>query len=123
MASAVKNTFMASGTRGPRSCSTARAKAMSVAMGMPQPPAVGVPRFSREKSRAGTSIPPRALARGKAGWRTDASSPLSTSRLISRPTIRKKMTISPSLIQCSRLLSRTMLNTEMRRCSSHTPGK
>ena len=47
---------------------------------------------------AGTIMPPIAPAMGSAAWRGDASSPASASRLISRPTRRKKTAIKPSLI-------------------------
>ena len=43
MATAVRNTFSASGARLPRSASTPKANAMSVAIGMPQPVARSVP--------------------------------------------------------------------------------
>ena len=38
---------------------------------------------------------------GSVARRTEASSPTRTSRLISRPTTRKKMAMRPSLIQWS----------------------
>ncbi len=47
---------------------------------------------------AGTTMPPIAPAIGSAAWRGDDSSPASPSRLISSPTSRKKIAISPSLI-------------------------
>ena len=40
-----------------------------------------------------------AAAAGSAARRTDASSPTSNSRLISRPTTKKKITINPSFTQ------------------------
>ncbi len=46
MASAVRKTLSPTGTREPTSASTPSAKAMSVAMGMPQPRSPGVPAFS-----------------------------------------------------------------------------
>ena len=41
-----------------------------------------------------------AAAKGSAACLGEASSPTSTSRLISRPTMKKKSAINPSLIQC-----------------------
>ena len=43
MARAVRKILRASGARVPSSANTPKAKAMSVAMGMPQPEAVSVP--------------------------------------------------------------------------------
>jgi hypothetical protein len=44
-------------------------------------------------------MPPAAATTGNAAWRRSRSSPATTSRLISRPTAKKKIVISPSLIQ------------------------
>ena len=52
---------------------------------------------------AGRIAPPMAAAIGSVARRTDASSPTRTSRLISRPTTRKKTAMRPSLIQWSRV--------------------
>ncbi len=41
-------------------------------------------------------MPPSAAATARAAFRGCASSPASTSRLISRPTTKKKMAMSPS---------------------------
>jgi hypothetical protein len=46
MASASRKTFSAEGTLGPRRATTPRAKAMSVAIGMPQPPDPSPPAFN-----------------------------------------------------------------------------
>ena len=43
MANATMNSFSATGTRAPRSAMTASAKAISVAIGMPNPDSVAVP--------------------------------------------------------------------------------
>ena len=48
---------------------------------------------------AGTIIPPRAAITGSVARRTEASSPTSNSRLISRPTTKKNTTIRPSFTQ------------------------
>ena len=50
---------------------------------------------------AGTAMPPIAAAIGMAALRGEASSPTSSSRLISSPTTKKKITIRPSLTQCA----------------------
>src|SRR5690606_16482497 len=47
---------------------------------------------------AGMMAPPNALRIGSAAWRGVESPPLTTSRLISRPTRRKKIAMRPSLI-------------------------
>ena len=54
---------------------------------------------------AGTTIPPSAAMAGSATLLRSDSSPATTSRLISSPTSRKKIAISRSLIQISRVLS------------------
>ncbi len=51
---------------------------------------------------AGTIMPPRAAAIGSAARRKSRSSPTTISRFTSRPTTKKKIAISPSLIQCLR---------------------
>ena len=104
MASAVKNTLSPTGALSPSNAKTPRAKAMSVAMGMPQPAAPSVPALMARYISAGTTAPPTAAATGSAAPRTEDSSPTSTSRLISRPTTKKNTAISPSLIQWVRSL-------------------
>ena len=54
-----------------------------------------------EKSST-TSIPPMAANTGRAACFIEDSSPTIISRLISRPTTKKNMAISPSFTQCSR---------------------
>ncbi len=54
---------------------------------------------------AGTTMPPMAAMAGSAAWPKVDSSPRSSSRLISRPTRKKKIAISPSLIHSSSGLS------------------
>jgi hypothetical protein len=44
-------------------------------------------------------MPPMAAAIGSIAFRGSASSPTSSSRLISRPTAKKKIAMRPSLIQ------------------------
>ena len=101
IANAVRNIFNANGTRPERSEAMPNEKAISVAMGTPQPFANSVPLLKIVKINAGTSIPPTAPAMGNTDCLKDASSPLTISRFISMPTWKKKMAISPSLIQCS----------------------
>ena len=57
------------GTRRPRSGDDAEAKAMSVAIGTPHPWAASVPAVMAKKSRAGTTMPPRAATAGRAAAR------------------------------------------------------
>ena len=101
MASAARKTRRPMGMREPRMARTPSAKAMSVAMGMPQPRLASPPPTMARKMTAGTIAPPTAATIGSVARRTEASSPTSTSRLISRPTTRKKMAMRPSLIQWS----------------------
>ena len=82
------------------------AKAMSVAVGMPQPLAARVPWFTSVKTRAGTATPPKAAMIGRIAFLNDESSPQTTSRLISRPTVKKKITIRMSLMNFSTVMSR-----------------
>ena len=51
-------------------------------------------------------MPPAAAAMGSTAWRPVASSPTSTSRFISRPTVKKNTAMNPSSIQSSRGLLR-----------------
>ena len=53
--------------------------------------------------RAGTAAPPNAAATGSSALRGSASSPATISRLISRPTSRKKQAMRRSLIKCPTL--------------------
>ena len=57
MASAVRNTLRATGTRSPSSASTPRAKAMSVAIGMPQPATPSRPRVEGQVDQRGNHRP------------------------------------------------------------------
>lgn len=72
---------------------------MSVAMGMASPVAPGVWRVSSAKSVTGTIIPPTAAMIGKRACRKLDNSPTSISRLISSPTLKKKIAISASLMK------------------------
>ncbi len=68
MASATRNTFRASGIRFPRRLIIPREKAISVAMGMPQPcrtPGIPVKETTARKIRAGKTMPPRAPKGGQ----------------------------------------------------------
>ncbi len=102
MARAVRKIRRPIGTRDPSRTSTPSANAMSVAIGTPQPRAASASPLVMSRNRiAGRTAPPTAAVIGRAARRTDASSPTRTSRLISRPTTRKKIAISPSLIHTS----------------------
>ncbi len=50
-------------------------------------------------------MPPAAAMAGSAAARHSFNSPLTSSRLISSPTTKKKRAINPSLIQSCRLLA------------------
>ena len=99
-ASAVRNIFKDEGTRLPKRDKIPIANAMSVAIGIPAPFWVMVPKFNNKNSPAGTSIPPSAPKRGKAAFLILDNSPLYISRSNSNPINRKKIVIKPSLIQC-----------------------
>ena len=73
---------------------------MSVAMGMPQPRAPGVPALSAAKIRAGATSPPSAAATGRSALRKLERCPTESSRLISSPTTKKKTVIRASFTQC-----------------------
>ncbi len=80
------------------------AKAMSVAVGMPQPFAAAVPPLKSANTAAGASMPPAAASTGRMALRTVESWPQTISRLISRPTQKKKITISPSFTSFSTVI-------------------
>ena len=104
MARAVRNTFRDTGTRSPNIDNIPTAKAISVAVGIPQPLAASVPWFTSVKMRAGTATPPKAAMMGRIAFLKDDSSPHTTSRLISRPTVKKKITIRMSLMNFSTVI-------------------
>ncbi|MNR53215.1 hypothetical protein D3C85_1731890 [compost metagenome] len=81
----------------------ASAKAISVAIGMPQPAAVGWFRLITKYRPAGISMPPKAAITGKLALLMEESSPSNNSRLISRPTSKKKTAIRASLIHAKML--------------------
>jgi hypothetical protein len=96
MASVRRKGRRVAGARRAATVSTPRAKAMSVAIGIPHPRAPSPPTFTRRYRPAGTTIPPTAASTGRAAARGSRSSPIVNSRLISRPTTRKNRVISPS---------------------------
>ena len=104
MANAVRKTLSETGTRSPSIERMPTAKAMSVAVGIPQPLAASVPWLKAAKIKAGASMPPAAATTGRIALRTDESCPLTTSRLISRPTVKKKITIRQSLMNFSTVM-------------------
>jgi hypothetical protein len=91
-----RKAFSAEGTRSPARAITPTARAMSVAIGTPQPRALVPPAMSRYTT-AGTAIPPIAAASGRADARLPARWPLVTSRLISRPTTKNNTALTPSV--------------------------
>ncbi len=92
------------GTRRPSIATTPSANAMSVAIGMPQPSASAPPPTTRTNSSAGTTMPPTAATRGRIAARRSANSPVTSSRLTSRPMTRKNRAMSPSLTTCAHRL-------------------
>ena len=99
MASATKKVTNAGGTRLPNNTKAEMAKAMSVAIGIPQPAAPSSPEFMPKYISAGNAIPPTAASMGKIATLMLESSPTSTSRFISSPMMKKKIAIKPSFIQ------------------------
>ena len=98
-AKAVKNIFKEAGTLFPNKDKIPIAKAISVAIGIPAPFWVIVPKFSAKKIPAGTTIPPNAPKIGSAAFLMLANSPSYISRSNSKPIIKKKIAIKPSFIQ------------------------
>ena len=74
----------------PARVSRPTAKAMSVAMGIPQPDAPGPSQLKDRYRTAGRSIPPIAAARGRAAFLAVDRAPLMNSRFTSRPIRKKK---------------------------------
>src|SRR3546814_20268853 len=75
------------------------AKAMLVAAGIAEPFAsAGLPRATKRKMQAGTSMPAAAAITGRRRRSQVERRPSTNSLLISRPTSRKKIAIRPSLI-------------------------
>ena len=101
IANAVRNIFRDKGILLPSSEITPNEKAMSVAIGIPQPFALGVPALKNTYIRAGKIIPPAAANIGKDACLKEDSSPTIISRLISRPTTKKNIAIRASLTQWS----------------------
>ena len=98
-ASVVRNTFRPMGTLLPNIANTPSEKAMSVAIGMAAPRIM--PASEGQTSRkisTGMSIPPHAPMMGRMAFLMEESSPTRISRLISKPTERKKMAIRKSLM-------------------------
>ena len=103
MARLRRKTFNEVGTRRPSSETTPTAKAMSVAIGMPQPVEPAPDPLKARKMRAGTTMPPRAAATGSTAARGRRSSPVTISRLISRPTTKKKTAMRTSFTKSTRV--------------------
>ena len=91
--------------REPSSASTPTAKAMSVAAGMAQPRRRRVARLMAGIDRGRHGHAAHRREPGNATFGRADSSPSTNSCLISSPTRRKNMAISPSLIQSSSGLS------------------
>ena len=100
MAAAVRKMRSSTGTRAPIITIRATAKAVSVAIGTPQPCDHGPCGMTSRYSAAGATMPPIAAAIGSAAERRLARWPTVNSRLISSPTTRKKTVSRPSLTQC-----------------------
>ena len=100
---------MATGRCEPTIASTAVAKAMSVAVGIAQPPMSSPPPLLAAKAtkiRAGTATPPKAAAIGTAALPGLRSSPSTNSCFSSRPTRKKNTASRASAAQWLTLRSR-----------------
>ncbi len=106
MARAVRNTFSDTGTRSPRMDRMPMTKAMSVAVGIPQPDAAAEPLLTRVNINAGTATPPNAAITGIIAFFLLDSSPFFISRLISRPTVKKNKVMRMSLMKLSTVIPR-----------------
>ena len=98
MANAVRNILRLSGTLSPNSFKIAKEKAISVAIGIPQPWAVWGESFKKRNNNKGKIIPPIAANKGNIAFRSPLSSPIRSSRLISNPIRKKNKAMRPSLI-------------------------
>ena len=119
-ARAARNTFRPTGTRVLNTESTPRENAISVAIGIARPRcATTSSGHKRKNTSTGTTIPPHAPMIGSIAFFSDESSPTRISRLISRPTDRKKIAIRKSLmtsitfIECPPWLKRLKLPIEI----------
>ena len=98
-ASAAKNTFKPIGTLVLNTANTPNENAISVAIGMAIPLCISASEgHTKAKIRTGTIIPPHAPMIGSMALSLVDNSPTRISRLISRPTERKKMAMRKSLI-------------------------
>jgi hypothetical protein len=75
---------------------------MSVAIGMPHPLEASPEEFNAKYRIAGITIPPRAAMAGRAAARKEFNAPVTSSRLISRPTTKKNRAINASLTNSAR---------------------
>ncbi len=91
-----KKTFITLGTLGPKSETTPIANAISVAIGIPHPSDASPDELKAKNITAGTTIPPIAAINGNKASRNFFKCPVTISRLISRPTTKKKRTINTS---------------------------
>ena len=102
---------MADGSDDPITASTARAKAMSVAVGMAQPrvasPSAPISVTVARKTSAGTMTPPTAATTGTTALAGGVRrSPTRNSRLSSSPATKKKIARRPSPAQWPTVSSR-----------------
>ena len=106
MARAVRKTFSDTGTLSPRMERMPTAKAMSVAVGIPQPEEAAVPWLTAVNMRAGAMTPPKAAMTGIKAFLRLESSPFFISRRISSPTVKKNRVIRMSLMKLSTVIPR-----------------
>ena len=103
-AKAVRNIFKLNGTFFPNKERTPRENAMSVAIGIAAPLAAAPAGLNSKNRSTGIIIPPQAATTGSMAFRGEESSPTRTSRLISKPTEKKKTAIKASLIKARKLM-------------------
>ena len=99
-ARAARNIFKPIGQRLLKILRQPSENAISVAMGIAIPRSMtGSFRQTRKNTITGTIMPPQAPMTGARAFFMLDNSPQSTSRLISKPTLRKKMAIRKSLMK------------------------
>ena len=98
IAKAIKKILRLVGTRLPSKEAMPREKAISVAVGIPQPWIKPERALKEIKINAGTIIPPKAAPKGRMAFLNPESSPTVNSLFISIPANKKKIAIKKSLI-------------------------
>ena len=113
IAKAVRKIFKLVGTLFPSTFNTARAKAISVAMGIPQPFRVSGFWLRTKYRITGRAMPPKAPNSGNITFLVEFNSPIKNSRFISSPIKKKKIDINPSFTQSIKGFTSSKLSVTM----------